>query len=91
MRRCICSRGDWVRLRHSFLAGDGHLRKFPPDMQWIAPSEKDTASATLEKQLWAPADQLCANSGLKAAENPAYVPGLIFCASPRPAWTACST
>jgi hypothetical protein len=27
-------------------------------MQWIAPSEKDTASATLEKQLWAAADQL---------------------------------
>jgi len=34
-------------------------------MQWIAPSEKDTVSATLEKQLWAAADQLRANSGLK--------------------------
>lgn len=37
-------------------------------MQWIVPSEKDTASATLEKQLWAAADQLRANSCLKAAE-----------------------
>jgi len=35
-------------------------------MQWIAPSEKDTASATLEKQLSAATDQLCANSGPKA-------------------------
>ncbi|AKC82453.1 membrane protein [Verrucomicrobia bacterium IMCC26134] len=47
-------------------------------MQWIAPSEKDTASATLEKQLWAAADQLRANSGLKAAEYSAPVLGLIF-------------
>ena len=31
-------------------------------MQWIAPSEKDTASATLEKRLWDAADQCCANS-----------------------------
>jgi type I restriction enzyme M protein len=47
-------------------------------MQWIAPSEKDTASATLEKQLWAAADQLRANSGLKAQEYSAPVLGLIF-------------
>jgi hypothetical protein len=47
-------------------------------MQWIAPSEKDTASATLEKQLWAAADQLRANSGLKAAEYSAPGLGLIF-------------
>jgi hypothetical protein len=27
-------------------------------MQWIAPSEKDIATDTLEKRLWAAADQL---------------------------------
>ena len=47
-------------------------------MQWIASSDKDTASATLEKQLWSAADQLRANSGLKAAEYSAPVLGLIF-------------
>ncbi len=47
-------------------------------MQWIAPSEKDTASATLEKQRWAAADQLRANSGHKAQEYSAPVLGLIF-------------
>jgi hypothetical protein len=26
-------------------------------MQWIAPSEKDAANETLEKRLWAAADQ----------------------------------
>jgi hypothetical protein len=30
-------------------------------MQWIAPSEKDTANGKLEKSLWAAADQLRAN------------------------------
>jgi type I restriction enzyme M protein len=47
-------------------------------MHWIAAPEKDTASATLEKQLWSAADQLRANSGLKAAEYSAPVLGLIF-------------
>ena len=47
-------------------------------MQRIAPSEKDPDSATLEKQLWAVADQLRANSGLKAAEYYAPVLGLVF-------------
>jgi len=37
-------------------------------MQWIAPSEKDTANETLEKRLWAAADQFRANSGLKSQE-----------------------
>src|SRR5438309_10886790 len=32
-------------------------------MHWIAPSEKDTASATLEKRLWDAAGQFRANSG----------------------------
>ena len=47
-------------------------------MKWIAPSEKDTASGTLEKRLWDAADQFRANSGLKAQEYSAPVLGLIF-------------
>ena len=47
-------------------------------MIWIAPSEKDTATNTLEKRLWDAADQLRANSGLKAQEYSAPVLGLIF-------------
>jgi len=47
-------------------------------MLWIAPSEKDTATATLEKRLWDAADQFRANSGLKAQEYSAPVLGLIF-------------
>lgn len=47
-------------------------------MHWIAPSEKDTATGTLEKRLWEAADQLRANSGLKAQEYSAPVLGLIF-------------
>jgi len=45
---------------------------------WIAPSEKDTDSATLEKSLWAAADQFRANSGLKAQEYSEPILGLIF-------------
>ncbi|MEO8360699.1 MAG: class I SAM-dependent DNA methyltransferase [Vicinamibacteria bacterium] len=47
-------------------------------MQWIAPSEKDNATATLEKRLWDAADQFRANSGLKAAEYSGPILGLIF-------------
>src|SRR2546423_5118071 len=47
-------------------------------MQWIAPSEKDVATDTLEKRLWAAADQLRANSGLTSAQYSAPVLGLIF-------------
>ncbi|MFZ4483042.1 MAG: type I restriction-modification system subunit M [Chthoniobacterales bacterium] len=47
-------------------------------MQWVAPSEKDTATATLEKRLWDAADQFRANSGLKSQEYSAPVLGLIF-------------
>ncbi|HRX62045.1 MAG TPA: type I restriction-modification system subunit M N-terminal domain-containing protein [Candidatus Competibacter sp.] len=47
-------------------------------MHWIAPSEKDTASATLEKRLWDAADQFRANSGLKAQEYSGPILGLIF-------------
>ena len=35
-----------------------------PNMKWIAPSEKDPASTSLEKRLWDAADQFRANSGL---------------------------
>ena len=44
-------------------------------MIWIAPSEKDTDTAALEKRLWDAADQFRANSGLKAQEYSAPVTG----------------
>ena len=47
-------------------------------MQWIAPSEKDTATNTLETRLWQAADQLRANSGLTSAQYSTPVLGLIF-------------
>ncbi|HLP78697.1 MAG TPA: class I SAM-dependent DNA methyltransferase, partial [Candidatus Paceibacterota bacterium] len=47
-------------------------------MIWIAPSEKDTGTAALEKRLWDAADQFRANSGLKSQEYSAPVLGLIF-------------
>ncbi len=47
-------------------------------MQWIAPTEKDTATSTLEKSLWDAADQFRANSGLNAAQYAQPILGLIF-------------
>src|SRR5947199_10659794 len=47
-------------------------------MRWVAPSEKDTATETLEKRLWDAADQFRANSGLKSQQYSARVLGLIF-------------
>lgn len=47
-------------------------------MRWIAPASKDTATAALEKRLWAAADELRANSGLTAAQYSQPVLGLIF-------------
>ncbi|WP_301102592.1 class I SAM-dependent DNA methyltransferase [Propionivibrio sp.] len=47
-------------------------------MQWIAPSEKNAASTSLEKRLWDAADQFRANSGLKAQEYSGPILGLIF-------------
>ena len=47
-------------------------------MHWVALTEKDTASDTLEKRLWAAADQLRANSGLTSAQYSTPVLGLIF-------------
>jgi type I restriction enzyme M protein len=47
-------------------------------MQWVAPTEKDTNNAALEKRLWDAADQFRANSGLKSQEYSAPVLGLIF-------------
>ncbi|RPJ05257.1 MAG: SAM-dependent DNA methyltransferase, partial [Deltaproteobacteria bacterium] len=47
-------------------------------MHWIAPTEKDTATAALEKRLWDAADQFRANSGLKAQEYSGPILGLIF-------------
>src|SRR5438132_8535972 len=47
-------------------------------MQWIAPSEKDSASNALEKRLWEASDQLRANSGLNPQQYSGPVLGLIF-------------
>jgi type I restriction enzyme M protein len=47
-------------------------------MQWIAPSEKNAANTTLEKNLWDAADQLRANSDLKAQQYSGPILGLIF-------------
>lgn len=47
-------------------------------MRWIAPSEKDKVTASLEKRLWDAADQFRANSGLKAQEYSGPILGLIF-------------
>ena len=47
-------------------------------MLWIATPEKDAANDTLEKRLWAAADQFRANSGLSAAQYSQPVLGLIF-------------
>ena len=47
-------------------------------MKWIAPSEKDAATISLEKRLWDAADQFRANSGLKAQEYSGPILGLIF-------------
>ena len=46
--------------------------------RWIATPEKDTATTTLEKNLWDAADQFRANSGLKAQEYSGPILGLIF-------------
>jgi type I restriction enzyme M protein len=47
-------------------------------MHWIAPSEKDAASDTMEKRLWEAADQLRTNSGLTSAQYSQPVLELIF-------------
>ena len=47
-------------------------------MQWIAPTEKDTATDTLEKRLWAAANQLWAGAGLKQSDYSEPILGLIF-------------
>ena len=47
-------------------------------MIWIAPSEKDLATDSLEKRLWDAADQFRANSGLKPQEYSGPILGLIF-------------
>jgi type I restriction enzyme M protein len=47
-------------------------------VHWIAPTEKDTATKTLEKCLWDAANQFRANSGLKSQEYSVPVLGVIF-------------
>ena len=45
-------------------------------MRWVAPTEKDTANQTLEKRLWAAADQFRAN--IHSAPAPAAQPVLVL-------------
>lgn len=47
-------------------------------VQWIAPSEKDTATDAIEKRLWDAVDPFLANSGLKSQGYFAPVLGLVF-------------
>ena len=47
-------------------------------MHWVAPSEHDADTKTLESRLWEAADQLRANSGLTAQQYSQPVLGLIF-------------
>jgi type I restriction enzyme M protein len=47
-------------------------------VHWVAPTEKDTTAGTLERRLWDAADQLRANSGLKAQEYSGPILGIIF-------------
>ena len=59
------------------ICGKG-LVKLETNMQWIAASEKDSATVTLERRLWDAADQFRANSGLKPQEYSGPILGLIF-------------
>ena len=52
-------------------------------MHWIAPSEKDTATDTLEKRLWDSADQFRANSGLKQNLSLVFASKMEFALPPR--------
>ena len=45
---------------------------------WVAPTERDAGRDSLEKKLWAAADEMRANSGLKSSEYSNPVLGLIF-------------
>ena len=47
-------------------------------LHWIAPTEGNSTSASLEKRLWDAADPFRANSGLKAQEYSGPILGLIF-------------
>lgn len=47
-------------------------------MKWVAPPKKNDDNDTLEKRLWAAADQLRANSGLTSQQYSQPVLGLIF-------------
>ena len=59
--------------------GVGEPSPWPPSqphMIWIAPSEKDTTTATLAKRLWDAADPFPANTGLKSRKYFAPVNGI---------------
>ena len=68
--------GHTTGTRLRWLAAKLYAADFP--MLWIAPSERDPGTATLERPLWAAADQFRADSDLKAAEYSQPILGLIF-------------
>src|SRR5436309_2763394 len=68
--------GQWIAAMAVYNSHSFNLQE--QGMQWIAPPEKDAATDTLEKRLWAAADQLRANSGLTSAQYGQPVLGLIF-------------
>ncbi|HEY1661705.1 MAG TPA: hypothetical protein VGI03_04740 [Verrucomicrobiae bacterium] len=59
-------------------------------MNWVAPSEKDTATNTLERWLCAAVDQFRANSGLNLPEA-SDIGAKVNEASAKPLLILCST
>jgi hypothetical protein len=70
--------GPGSEIASPLLGTSWHVDVSSVHMRWIAPASKDTATAALEKRLWAAADELRANSGLTAAQYSQPVLGLIF-------------
>jgi hypothetical protein len=60
--------GPGSEIASPLLGTSWHVDVSSVHMRWIAPASKDTATAALEKRLWAAADELRANSGLTAAQ-----------------------
>lgn len=51
----------------------GHAAAYYDHMIWVAPSEKESADAALEKRDWSAADQFLAIAGLKSQKYSAAV------------------
>ena len=72
------SRGAERPLSPKAIKPQGPQATSPWPGHWIAPTERDTERETLEKKLWDAADEMRANSGLKASEYSNPVLGLLF-------------